>query len=397
MEEGIFSEWLKPDGASVREGDELFTLESDKAVQGVPSLYDGILRIAPDGPQPGDVVAVGRILGHILAIGEELRVASPTQDAPRTTVAASNPVSASNPASTQRDPAANASHARARLRISPRARRAARELGLDPSQLQGSGQGGRIVERDVRALASRGASKVLHTSPARSIPNSAVRRRIAQRLRDGLQQTASVTLTTKVDASQLKTVREQFLVMNPSRNKRVPGYTDLLVKLCGTALSDHPLLNASWTDDAIQVHEEVHVGIAVDTEAGLLVPVIRNLQSLSLEQLTEVSHDLVVRARARQLRHEELAGATFTVTNLGMYGIDAFTPLIDPPQSAILGLGRIVSEPAVWEGKVVPREMITLSLTFDHRVVDGAPAARFLQSLSAAIAQPIPWLLHSAS
>ena len=203
MEEGIFSEWLKPDGASVREGDELFTLESDKAVQGVPSLYDGILRIAPDGPQPGDVVAVGRILGHILAIGEELRVASPTQDAPRTTVAASNPVSASNPASTQRDPAANASHARARLRISPRARRAARELGLDPSQLQGSGQGGRIVERDVRALASRGASKVLHTSPARSIPNSAVRRRIAQRLRDGLQQTASVTLTTKVDASQL--------------------------------------------------------------------------------------------------------------------------------------------------------------------------------------------------
>jgi pyruvate dehydrogenase E2 component (dihydrolipoamide acetyltransferase) len=189
--------------------------------------------------------------------------------------------------------------------------------------------------------------------------------------------TAPVTLTTRADATALATFRER----RRSGGGLVPGYTDLIVHLTAKALGRHPLLNARWQPDGIVLCSGVHVGVAVETEAGLIVPVVRDANRLTIDQLAARFADLADRARSRRLHAEELQGGTFTVTNLGMYGIDAFTPIINLPECAVLGVGRVVTEPAVHEGQVVPRPMVTLSLTFDHRVVDGAPAARFLDDV----------------
>jgi pyruvate dehydrogenase E2 component (dihydrolipoamide acetyltransferase) len=172
----------------------------------------------------------------------------------------------------------------------------------------------------------------------------------------------------------------------------VPTCTDLLLKLTGIALVEHPQLNTTWRDDGILLCSHVHIAVAVDTEAGLLVPVIRDVPDKSLQRIAEESRAIVERVRAGQVGLDELQGGTFTITNLGTYGIDAFSPIINLPQCAILGVGRIIEKPAVFEGQVVPRRMIALSLTFDHRVVDGGPAARFLNTIRQYVEQPYRWL-----
>jgi pyruvate dehydrogenase E2 component (dihydrolipoamide acetyltransferase) len=274
----------------------------------------------------------------------------------------------------------------ARVAISPRARRVAREVGIDWTGLQGTGRTGRIVECDVRA--AMGAENM--------VPASQVRRRIADRMLASAQTTAAVTLTTKADATELTKLRDQFKAEHADKN-RAPGYTELMIKLTAGVLQQYPQLNARWQQDQLILSPAVHMGAAVDTPAGLMVPVLRDVQLLSLDQITEAFRSLAERARQRRLRAEEMQDGTFTITNLGMYGVDAFTPLLNVPQVAILGLGRVVSEPAVYQGHVVPRDMLTLSLTFDHRAVDGAPAARFLDALRQAVERPPPWLLESSS
>jgi pyruvate dehydrogenase E2 component (dihydrolipoamide acetyltransferase) len=202
--------------------------------------------------------------------------------------------------------------------------------------------------------------------------------------------TAPVTLTTRIDATNLVSLRQQF---KSSGTTPVPSYSDIVIKLAGLALKDHELLMAQWTGDQLVIPDAISIGMAVDTDAGLIVPVIRDVPSLSLIDVAAVSSELVARARAGQLKAPELQGGVFTVTNLGSFGIDAFTPILNSPESAILGLGRIRREPAIVENQVVPRDQMTLSLTFDHRVVDGAPASRFLQAISQALESPSAWLL----
>jgi pyruvate dehydrogenase E2 component (dihydrolipoamide acetyltransferase) len=361
MEEGTFGGWLKADGDTIREGDELFVLEGEKATETITSLDGGTLRVAPGGPRSGDTVRVGQRLGYLVEAGEAAPSATQAvpQAAPAATGAIEHPVT---------PPAAGAT----RPAISPRARRAARELGVEWSDLAGTGRTGRIVERDVRNAARSHAS-----TAERALPLSPVRRLIAERLTASARSTAPVTLTTKADATRLKELRAR----RKAAGGLVPGYTELVVFVAARALARHPLLNARWQEDAIIQCGGIHVGIAVDTEAGLVVPVIRDANRLDLDQLAERADDLAGRARARRLRAEEMRGGTFTITNLGMYGIDAFTPIINLPECAVLGVGRVVAEPAVFEGKVVPRDRMALSLTFDHRVVDGAPAARFLDDV----------------
>jgi pyruvate dehydrogenase E2 component (dihydrolipoamide acetyltransferase) len=171
-----------------------------------------------------------------------------------------------------------------------------------------------------------------------------------------------------------------------------PSYTDLVIKLTSVALQEHPALNARWEDEGIVLCRRIHIGFAVDTETGLVAPVIRDVPALSLQQLAARSRELIERARSRKLTAEEMQGGTFTVTNLGPFGIDAFTPIINHPECAILGVGRIRRQPAVVGEQIVPRDMVTLSLTFDHRIVDGAPAARFLDTLRRCIEDPEPRL-----
>jgi pyruvate dehydrogenase E2 component (dihydrolipoamide acetyltransferase) len=202
--------------------------------------------------------------------------------------------------------------------------------------------------------------------------------------------TAPVTLTTTADAVNLVNLRNQF---KAAGGDNVPSYTDFLVKLTAVALAKHPLLNARWEGEQIVTPPDIHIGIAVDTDAGLLVPVVRDVPVLGLRQLSARTRDLATRARARQLVADELRGGTFTLTNLGAFDIDAFTPIINYPQCAILGIGRIERRPVVVGEQVVARDQVTLSLTFDHRIVDGAPAARFLQTLRSLIENPGPALM----
>lgn len=384
MEEGTFGGWLKPDGAEVKEGEPLFTVESDKAEEGIEALASGILRISPGGPEAGDVVAVGKLLGHLVKAGEAAPV--PAAGSP-TPAPSTKHVAKAQPSGSQllvHAPGTESVHRR-RAAVSPRARRVARELNVDYSKVRGSGRTGRIVERDIRAAASTARA---------TQPSAHVRKLIAERMLTSAQTTASVTLITKADATELKKLREQLKTVNPTLNKSVPSVTDLFLKLTAAALAQHPSLNSRWDNGQVVIERQIHIGVAVDTPAGLLVPVLRDVQQLTLDQIAAASRSLLERAHGRQLRPDEFQGGTFTITNLGMHGIDAFTPIINLPQCAVLGLGRIVREPAVFQDQIVPRDMLTLSLTFDHRVVDGAPAARFLNALSRAVEQPFPWLIN---
>jgi pyruvate dehydrogenase E2 component (dihydrolipoamide acetyltransferase) len=379
MEEGTFAGWLKQDGDRVNPGDRLFALESEKATEEIEALDGGILRVGPDGPKPGDTVKVGQVLAYLVAEGE------PAPAAPA--VATGGPPVASLSAAVppvKKEATGGPPVATSRPAVTPRARRVAAELGVDCAAVTGSGRHGRIRERDVRAAATGGPG-------GRLIPHTDVRRTIAARMVAGVTQAAPVTLTTHADAANLVNLRGQFKAA--AADDVVPGYTDFLVKLAAVALRRHPVLQAQWRDDGLFVPDHVAIAVAVDTEAGLFVPVIRDADTLTLRQVAARSRDLIARARAGRLTAAEMRGATFTVTNLGGLGVDAFTPILHLPQCAVLGVGRIAREPAVVGDQIVPRDRITLSLTFDHRVVDGAPAARFLETLRGCLEQPAPWLM----
>ncbi len=265
--------------------------------------------------------------------------------------------------------------------ISPRAARTAAQIGIDWTKLRGTGSQGRIRERDVLAVAGNTTSSPFTTPTAtRTIPITPLRRTIANRMVTGLQQTAPVTLSTEIDVTSLIQFREQ---LKRSGEGLIPSITDSFVKLVALALQEHPMLNARWRDDSLELFDDVHIGIAVDTHQGLLVPVVRDSHRQSVFEIARQSCELIEKARARRLSTQDLQGGTFTITNLGAMGIDSFTPIINFPETAILGLGRIHLRPPTSSSESSPsRHVMTLSLTFDHRVLDGAPAARFLQTLA---------------
>ena len=430
MEEGTFSGWLKQDGDTIQCGDPLFELEGEKAIQEIEAVDAGILRIPANGPQPGSMVKVGAVVGYLVAEGESLPVGQ-TPDAsaidsgnqelsegtpslPTETVAVDAAMPPAAGPSVRRlaresgvaldqvegtgrggrilaEDIQRATSQRTRSTrtpiASPRARRVAAELEIDWTQLTGTGAGGRIREQDV--LAARRAP-----AAGRRIPLTSRRKVIAQRMVASRQQTVPVTLTTKADATNLVNLREQF--KTTSGESPIPGYQDIITKLVAGVLRQYPLLAGRWDEDAIVLpaENEVHIGMAVDTDDGLLVPVLHNAAQLSLIELAARSRQLVGQARAGKLAAADMQGSVFTITNLGAFGIDAFTPIINVPETAILGLGAIRREPVVLDdGGIVSRHQITLSLTFDHRSLDGAPAARFLQYIVTAIANPSATLL----
>ena len=396
MEQGTFLGWLRRDGDAVRAGEPLYTLEGDKSAQEIEAIADGVLRIAPDGPKEGEVVLVGAVLGQLASTspsdpfseaekgdrksidladgGATTRVAAHAERAPLNPPTRStplDPLSASERGS--RGEVEESGSGGDRTPITPRARQAAKERGIDASSVVGTGRSGRVRERDVLAAA-----------PA--APRS-LRRAIAERVAHAARTTVPVTLTTVADATNLLNLRQQF---KTAGQEPVPTLNDFLVKLAALALRAHPALNARWQDGAAMPWDEVNVCLAVDTDAGLLAPVIRHADKLPLRELSAQTRSLIEKARAGKADGE---GGTFTVTNLGAFGIDAFTPVINWPQSAILGVGRIEKRPAVIEGHVVARDQVTLSLTFDHRVADGAPAARLLQAVRQAVEHPAARLI----
>ncbi len=431
MEEGVLAEWIKHDGDPVEPGEIIFTVESDKALQEVEAFDSGILRIPANSPPVGSTIPVGGLLAYLIQSGEEIPSVQPAPES----LISTDPL--------QRQRAPQSSPFTASRSASPRAKRIAAELHIDWTTLSGSGRTGRIVERDVRAAAAialpsaapklpvidvtpvaRRAAEELgvdlgaltaqfpgkritredveraslseKTAPAAAEtrqPISRIRRVIADRMQQSAQTSAPVTLTTEVDATELVDVRKH---LKAAGKAPIPSYNDLLIKLVSAALQDHPALNSRLDGDEIVQSQAVHIGLAVDSERGLLVPVIRDVQAKTIRQITSESERLIEAAREGKLSAEAISGSTFSLTNLGIYEIDAFTPILNLPECAILGIGRIVAKQVVIDAEaeqVAIRQMLFLSLTFDHRVVDGAPAARFLQQVKRFVEQPYLWLV----
>jgi pyruvate dehydrogenase E2 component (dihydrolipoamide acetyltransferase) len=277
--------------------------------------------------------------------------------------------------------------ASATVQVIPAARRLAQEHGIDLGQVRGSGPGGRITVEDVQRVIDEAARPIPSVPPASSatgqaIPLTGMRRTIARRMHQSLQTSAQVTLITEVDVSALVQLREEL------KQQFALTYTDLVIKAVALALKEHPRVNAWIEGEQIQLVQVIHIGVAVALDEGLIVVVMRDADRKPLRELAQETRQLALRAREGSLSREEVMGSTFSVSNLGMYGIDAFTPIINPPESAILGVGRMneklvrVPQGAEW------RHVMALSLTFDHRAVDGAPAAAFLQTLGKHLENP---------
>ena len=483
MEEGTITEWLKHEGDTVAKEEPLFIVETDKSAVEVGAPASGVLsqiivQVGQTAPvsapiaviaQPGEAVPAEDTSAPAAAAS-----ASPTAPAPSTPAAPPAPASAV--AATAGQPVSGE-----RKAVSPRARRVARELGIDVTGLTGSGPGGRVVERDVRAVAETAASapaaaperiiasplarklaaehgvdlaQVKGTGPGGRIterdvtavvevrtapspaapaaaapaaapapapaptpaeapatlpavasatgafePLSRVRRITAERMAASAHSVARVTLLMEVDMTEAVRFRTEWSPIFEQRYGVRLAYDAMIAKACAIGLAEHPHVNAQWQEAAdgqpagLRLQPDVNVGIAVAAEQGLLVVVVRNA---SKKHLAEVNSDLmgmVGKIRSGGLGPDELSGSTFTITNLGGYGVEAFTPIVNPPESAILGVGRIAQRPAVVDGQIVVRDLMYLSLAFDHRVVDGAPAAQFLQRVKECLESPYSYLL----
>ena len=387
MEEGRFISWLKKEGQWVEAGTPLFEMEGEKAIQEIESLAAGFLRIADDAPEPNSTVNVGRLLGYLLE--------KTTDDNPPAGTVSPSPEQTERPKSDSQainaiqEPAASTTKVTEntvagrdkRHRSSPRARRLAQRLGIDIRSIQGSGRGGRIREADVQAARPQ------------SVGFTPRRKAIAERLRRSVSSTIPVTLHTTLDVTQWVRYREQ---QKSFKSSFVPSYTDLFALVIARVLPNHPSLCVRWNEkhtDLVRIAPEaIGVGIAVDTTDGLLVPVISSISRLTLEELVQESRRLIAKGREGRLTTADMDGGTITLSNLGAYGIDRFTPILNYPEVTILGLGAIRTEPVFVRDTNAPdgrrleaRERMTLSLTFDHAALDGAPAAAFLKDLVDAI------------
>ena len=430
METGTLADWFRGEGEAVTKGELLFSVETDKALQEVEAPVDGIVYHRPD--VLGIALPVGTLIGFIGQPGESIswpeeavHAGDGAEVSPdslgRVPISASPPPTTSelrraSPAARRRAkeagidwrsiPGSNrdgyvqladveqaAAVARQPLadskgKISPVARRAATELGVEIEALAAQHPARRLTREDVERAAEEQRESGL---VGRRQPMTSIRRVIAERMSSSAHTTAPVTLTSEVDATKLVRWREHLKEHPEASATLVPSYTDILSKLTVEALLEHPELNTRLEGEEIVTLDSIHIGIAVDTDRGLIAPVIRDAQSKSLREIAAEAADLFERARAGRIGPDEASGSTFTVTNLGMYDIDAFTPIINPIECAILGVGRIVPKQVVLDWKserMAIRHMMILSLTFDHRLVDGGPAARFLQRVKQYVEEP---------
>jgi pyruvate dehydrogenase E2 component (dihydrolipoamide acetyltransferase) len=366
--EGTLVEWLRPQGARVEAGDPVASVETEKATYELEAAAGGILhRVA----SIGTVLPVEALVGYLLSEGEP----PPTESA-SAEVAAPSLLEEAPPAAVTPSPAG--------VRASPIAKRLAAAHGIDLTLLPGSGPGGRIVEADVMAAATR----VDPAAPSETgdvsfrirgrIPLTGARGMTAKRLRRSLSEAASVTITREVRAGTLVDARHRLAV---AHGTDVP-FDALFIKLFAAALREHPEFNSMVDRETILLLDEVHVGFAVALPGGLIVPVVHDADSQPLGSVARTVRDLTARAQSGTLRPADVARGTASISNLGSYNVDAFTPILLPPQSAVLGIGRIAQRAVVDCGAIVPTATCVLSLTFDHRVADGAPAARLLESIA---------------
>lgn len=410
MEEGKLVEWKVKEGDQVEAGDILAEVETDKANMDIEALHGGVVRalLVADG----DVVAVGALIGVIADADEDISALLESAPLPSSAPAAEDappaqPEAPSAPAPAQTDaPTTNVQTPRTseRIKVSPVARRMAQAAGLDLAVMSGTGPGGRIIKGDVEAAIATGATPAAvapgTTADApramtpvgtprledQRIELSLMRKAIAKRLVQSIGPIPHFFLTTEIDMGRALDMRKS---LNDRLSEGKVGVNDLLIKVVAEALTRHPEINASFEGDAIRRHGSVDIGIAVAVPDGLITPVLRDADRKGLVQISVESADLVARGRIRRLTPEEYQGATFTISNLGMLGIDEFTAIINPPEAAILAVGQTVEKPVVEDGEVVVRRRMRVTMSCDHRVIDGAMGAAFLQTLRAMLENPL--------
>lgn len=396
MQEGTVVRWLKAPGDAVAEHEPLCEIETDKITNEVAAPVTGVLlKILVS---EGETVPCQTPLCLIGAAGETPAAAAASPAAAPAPAAGPAPVATPAPAAAPA-PVATPAPAGGRVRISPAARKMARNAGIDYTRLVGTGPLGRIVMADVaRALAAQAPVNPAAGAPAAAAPTAApagvsepltpMRRTIAQRMTASLREAAQLTLTTRVDAAALVAFRQLMVAQTEAALGFKIGYNELVVRAVALALAAHPEIAVAWSEGGILRRAGVHVGIAVDVPGGLLVPVLRDADRLGLAELHRQIAALAQRARDGKLISADMEGGVITVSNLGQYGIDAFTPILNPPESAILGVGAVRAVPVVRDGAVVPGHELTLSLTIDHRLIDGAPGAHFLAAVRDLLEHP---------
>jgi pyruvate dehydrogenase E2 component (dihydrolipoamide acetyltransferase) len=419
MKQGKLSKWLKREGDKVQKGEPLFEVETEKITNTVQSVASGILFQVV--VQVGETVPVGAVLAVVAEEGETPERIEGIKIGEVEDVEAA-PTGRAAPAKVEAPAEKNY------VLASPAAKRLARELGVDLARVPGTGKEGRVTEGDVRRFHEEGppVSKITPVAaemarqagldvttitgtgeggkitkvdvksalaaqegaPLKSIPLAGMRRAIAENMHASLQDSAQLTLMTEVDVTEMVRFRDLLREEHRKDESVRPSYNDIIIFTAARVLKIFPYMNASLVGEEILLHDRVDIGMAVALPDGLIVPKVRNADRKEILQIGREARELAKKAREGTLSMDEVVGGTFTISNMSMLGVDGFTPIINPPETAILGVGRVVEKPGVYDGQIAIRSFMTLSLTIDHRVVDGAPGAEFLQALARHLENP---------
>ncbi|HWF89537.1 MAG TPA: pyruvate dehydrogenase complex dihydrolipoamide acetyltransferase [Pyrinomonadaceae bacterium] len=419
MEEGQISRWLKKEGDKVSMGEPLAEIDTDKATMEMQALGNGVLRkiLISEGqsaPLGQTIAVIGEPDEDIAALLSEAPPAQPQAteqkepDVPPPAPAVAQPQPASKaaaaaagprPVDNGRQPQAAASDS-GRMIVSPLAARMAAEAGIDLRSLQGSGPGGRIIKRDIEAAISQPAPaapsypRIVETTRFqqagaagyRDEPASQIRQTIAKRLVTSLGPVPHFFLTTDIEMDRAAEMRKGINALDPDLKISI---NDIIIKVTAAALVQHPQVNASYQEKVVRYYDQADIGVAVAIEDGLITPVVRAANQKSLSQIAAEVRELAERARSKRLKPEEYTGATFSISNLGMFGIDEFTAVINPPEGAILAVGAMTAKPVVRENEIVIRQMMRVTMSCDHRVIDGATGAKFLQTFKKILENPL--------
>ena len=408
MVEGVVAGWNKKVGDAVKEGEILAEIETDKATMEFESFYDGVLLHI--GVETGNAAPVNSVLAIIGQPGEDVSALLANAGAPAVAETAAPvaeevkaaPVVESKPApapvvESKPAVAAPVSNANGRVFASPLAKKLAEEKGVDINQVAGTGESGRIVKRDVDHyvpyVPAAGSGQVVAVQSGvesyTDVPNSQMRKAIAKTLTASKFSAPHFYLKMEVDMDNAIAARA---AINSNSGSKV-SFNDMIIKAVAASLRKHPKVNADWIGEAIRYNNHIHVGVAVAVEEGLVVPVVKFADTKGIAQLGSEIKDLATRARDKKIKPEEMQGGTFAVSNLGMYGIEDFTSIINPPNGCILSVGQIKQTPVVKNGEIVPGNVLKLSLSCDHRVVDGAIGSEFLQTLKNLLENPVLMLV----
>ena len=385
MTSGSVAKWHKKEGDRVEKGEVILEVSTEKITYKVEAPESGVLRKIL--VQPGTKVPIGAPLCIIAATDED--ISELLKEAPTAPAAEKPAQPEAKPALVAAKPAGE----EVLIKATPIAKKIAKEQGIDLALVTGTGPGGRIVEKDVldfieRQKAVAEARPVAKAAPLKRIALSDVRQVIAERMSTSWQNSPMVTLNVDVDCALLKKLREDLKSSFKEKGLNL-SYNYILMKACAVALKEQPMLNSYLEGNEVVLYDEVNIGLAVATEEALLVPVVKDVAGKNLYEIASDGDALIEKARKGELAIDDVTGGTFTITNLGMFGVRDFTPIINPPQCAILGVGEMKDKPCVCDGQIVVKPMMTLSLTFDHRIVDGAQGAMFIRRVKELLENPL--------